>query len=51
MVAELYLVRLKSEDVSLDLDPEAQEYLAEKGFDGRYGVQPLCSSKAGFRIR
>jgi ATP-dependent Clp protease ATP-binding subunit ClpA len=40
MVGELE-ARLRAKNVSLVLDPSARRYLAEKGFDERYGARPL----------
>jgi ATP-dependent Clp protease ATP-binding subunit ClpA len=40
MVAELE-ARLRTKSVTLTLDPSARRYLAERGFDERYGARPL----------
>lgn len=36
--------RLKQQDITLDVDPGALQYLAEKGFDPVYGARPLKRS-------
>jgi len=33
--------RLKEKDIALTLDPSARRYLAEKGFDPKFGARPL----------
>jgi ATP-dependent Clp protease ATP-binding subunit ClpC len=33
--------RLKEHDIDLDLTPEAEEFLIEKGFDPAFGARPL----------
>jgi ATP-dependent Clp protease ATP-binding subunit ClpA len=40
MISELE-TRLRTKNVTLTLDPSARRYLAEKGFDERYGARPL----------
>jgi ATP-dependent Clp protease ATP-binding subunit ClpA len=40
MIAELES-RLKSQNITLVLEPAARRYLAEKGFDDRYGARPI----------
>jgi len=40
MISELE-ARLRAKNVSVTLDPSARRYLAEKGFDERYGARPL----------
>jgi ATP-dependent Clp protease ATP-binding subunit ClpA len=40
MVSELE-ARLRAKNVAVTLDPTARRYLAEKGFDERYGARPL----------
>jgi ATP-dependent Clp protease ATP-binding subunit ClpA len=40
MIGELE-ARLRARNVALTLDPSARRYLAEKGFDDRYGARPL----------
>jgi ATP-dependent Clp protease ATP-binding subunit ClpC len=34
-------VRLKEHDIELELTPEAEEFLIEKGFDAAFGARPL----------
>jgi ATP-dependent Clp protease ATP-binding subunit ClpA len=40
MISELE-TRLRAKNVTVTLDPSARRYLAEKGFDERYGARPL----------
>jgi ATP-dependent Clp protease ATP-binding subunit ClpA len=40
MVSELE-ERLKSQGITLVLEPGARRYLAEKGFDAKYGARPI----------
>jgi ATP-dependent Clp protease ATP-binding subunit ClpA len=40
MISELE-ARLRAKNVAVTLDPSARRYLAEKGFDERYGARPL----------
>jgi ATP-dependent Clp protease ATP-binding subunit ClpA len=40
MIAELES-RLKTQNITLVLEPAARRYLAEKGFDDRYGARPI----------
>jgi ATP-dependent Clp protease ATP-binding subunit ClpA len=40
MVTELE-ARLKAQNITLVLEPEARHYLAEHGFDPAYGARPI----------
>jgi len=41
LILERVIHKLKNQDITPELTPEAQEFLLEKGFDPNYGARPL----------